>query len=108
VGKLILRYNIQKLFLRKEEILFMAIIQRKRNDTIYVCEKKYIGIKDGKRKYKEKCLGKLDKNGNFVSRIGLRQLPAEIVEVTRITKTFRVVEKIEKTSETQKEKIFPE
>jgi len=72
---------------------FMAIIHRIRNGVTYICEKKYLYIRDGKRRYKEKCLGKLDKNGIFISSKKLQELPAEILEVTKITKSFRVVEK---------------
>ena len=44
----------------------MAIITRIRNGVKYLCEQTYIGIKDGKRKYKETVLGKLDENGNLI------------------------------------------
>ena len=71
----------------------MSIIQRKRNGVIYICNKKYLGFKNGKRKYQERCIGKLDENGIFISRKKLEELPAEILEVTKITKSFRVVEK---------------
>lgn len=44
----------------------MAIITRIRNGVKYLYERKYIGFKDGKRKYKEIVLGRLDENGNLI------------------------------------------
>ena len=44
----------------------MAIIKRKRGNVIYLYEVTYVGIKDGKQQYKEKCLGHLDENGDLI------------------------------------------
>ena len=45
----------------------MAIITRIRNGKKYLYEETYIGIKDGKRKYKSKCLGRIDENGELIA-----------------------------------------
>ena len=82
----------------------MAIIRRKRGNVIYLCDVRYIGKDDsGKQKYKEKVLGHLDANGNFIASKGrnLNNLPAEIHEITKTTKEFRVVEKLERKEEKQ-------
>lgn len=45
----------------------MAIITRIRNGVKYLYEETYVGIKDGKRKYKSKCLGRVDENGELIA-----------------------------------------
>ena len=45
----------------------MAIITRKINGIKYLYEETYVGIKDGKRKYKSKCLGRVDENGELIA-----------------------------------------
>ena len=76
----------------------MAIIKRKRGNVIYIYEKKYAGIKDGKKQWNEEVLGHIDENGNFVASKGrkLDNLPAEIKQITKTITEFRVVEKEEK------------
>ena len=76
----------------------MAIIKRKRGNVIYIYEKKYAGIKDGKKRWNEEVLGHIDENGNFVASKGrkLDNLPAEIKQITKTITEFRVVEKEEK------------
>ena len=65
----------------------MAIITRKRNGVKYVYEEIYLGIKDGKRKYKSRCLGHLDESGELIlskkNRVrAMKVLPAKIVVKT--------------------------
>ena len=64
------------------------------NDTIYIYEQSSHRDKDtGKVVTKRKICGKLDENNNFIPSKGrnLEKLPAEILEITKITKEFRVV-----------------
>jgi len=44
----------------------MAIIKRKRGNTIYIFEATYKCVENGKQKYSWKLLGKLDENGNLI------------------------------------------
>ena len=86
----------------------MAIIKRKRGNVIYVYEKEYVKVKDGKRQYKEKVIGHLDETGNFIPSRKMRgkkpeDFPAEIQKVTTTTTKIRVVEKKESDSR-EKEK----
>ena len=56
----------------------MAIIHRKVGETTYVYEAIYKSIENGKQKYKWKCIGKLDENGNLIpSRKKIPELPTE-------------------------------
>lgn len=86
----------------------MVIITRKRGNVIYVYEKEYVKVKDGKRQYKEKVIGHLDETGNFIPSRKMRgkkpeDFPAEIQKVTTTTTKIRVVEKKESDSR-EKEK----
>lgn len=69
----------------------MSIIKRKRGNVIYIYEQKYIGIKDGKRQYKETCLGHLDEAGNLIPSEknrskAIKKAPAELVLKTTTKK----------------------
>ena len=71
----------------------MAIIKRKRGNVIYVYEQNYKGFENGKRKYKEKCLGHLDEDGNLIpskknQRKAIKDTPAELVLKTTTTKVI--------------------
>ena len=44
----------------------MAIIKRKRRNVYYLYEQAYVGTKNGKNVYKEKCLGHFDEAGNLI------------------------------------------
>ena len=78
----------------------MAIIARIINGKKYLYEETYVSIKDGKQKYKSKCLGHLDEAGNFIPSKKMRgkkpeDFPAEIQKITTTTTKIRVVEKKE-------------
>ena len=45
----------------------MAIIKEIKNGATYLFEVTYVGIKNGKRKYKKKSLGRVDENGELVA-----------------------------------------
>ena len=71
----------------------MAIITRIVNGKKYLYEETYIGIKDGKQKYKSKCLGHLDEDGNLIPskknrRKAMKNAPAELVLKTTTTKVI--------------------
>lgn len=54
----------------------MAIIKEIKNGATYLFEVTYVGIKDGKRKYKKKSLGRVDENGELIAskkKIGAKQ-----------------------------------
>lgn len=73
----------------------MYIIKLKINDTIYIYEQSsYRDKRTGKIKTKRKICGKIDENGNFIPSKGrtLNNLPAKIIEITKIIKKFRIVE----------------
>lgn len=71
----------------------MAIIKRKRGNVIYLYEKIYAGFENGRRKYKEICLGHLDEDGNLIPskknrRKAMKNAPAELVLKTTTTKVI--------------------
>ena len=85
----------------------MAVIKRKRGNVIYVYEQKYAGIKNGKKKYKEKVIGHYDEAGNFIPSKKMRRkkpedFSAEIQKITTTTTKIRVTEKKRKHAEKKK------
>ena len=67
------------------------IIQRKIKNTTYVFEVTSYRDENGKPRNKQRSLGKLDKNGVLIASAKRRKFPAEIKEVTTITKKFLLV-----------------
>lgn len=58
----------------------MSIIKRKRENVIYLYEKTYIGIENGKKKWEEKVLGHYDENGKFIAskNVNIEEFQTEI------------------------------
>ena len=72
----------------------MYLTKQQINNTIYIYEQSsHRDKKTGKVITRRKICGKLDKNNNFIPSKGrtLNNLPAKIIEITKIIKEFRVV-----------------
>ncbi len=74
----------------RRESFVSYIIRRKIKTTTYVIEVTSYRNKDGKPRNRQRCLGKLDKDGVLIS--SKRKLPAQIKEVKTIVKKFIVKE----------------
>ena len=69
------------------------IIKRIINNTTYVYEESSYRDRNGKPRTKQRCLGKLNENGELISKKKLCELPSEILQVQKIITKYRVGKK---------------
>ena len=82
--------TIRHLIKALKEGFNMAIVTRIRNGRKYLYEETYIGIIDGKQKYKSRCLGRIDDDGKIElsrkNRRGvMKKIPADIIAKKTVT-----------------------